>query len=94
MYKSLVFGDNVSALLIIRAAFSCSGFAGVIVCDLNGCRYTEYLDGSLKITAVGMEDSGNYSCEISTKLDSVSAAGSISVQGESATVTCLASPCF
>uniref|UniRef100_A0A8C1PW24 Neural cell adhesion molecule L1 n=1 Tax=Cyprinus carpio TaxID=7962 RepID=A0A8C1PW24_CYPCA len=48
-----------------------------IVWDLNGCRYSEYTDGSLKITDVQMEDSGIYSCEISTKLDSVSATGSI-----------------
>uniref|UniRef100_A0A8C1Q3V7 L1 cell adhesion molecule, paralog b n=1 Tax=Cyprinus carpio TaxID=7962 RepID=A0A8C1Q3V7_CYPCA len=51
-----------------------------IVWDLNGCRYSEYTDGSLKITDVQMEDSGIYSCEISTKLDSVSATGSITVQ--------------
>uniref|UniRef100_A0A8C1C3G3 Neural cell adhesion molecule L1 n=1 Tax=Cyprinus carpio carpio TaxID=630221 RepID=A0A8C1C3G3_CYPCA len=46
---------------------------------LYGCRYSEYSDGSLKITDVQMEDSGSYSCEISTKLDSVSATGSITV---------------
>ncbi|XP_042610157.1 neural cell adhesion molecule L1.1-like [Cyprinus carpio] len=45
----------------------------------NDDKYSEYSDGSLKITDVQMEDSGSYSCEISTKLDSVSATGSITV---------------
>ncbi|XP_043092354.1 neural cell adhesion molecule L1.1 isoform X2 [Puntigrus tetrazona] len=50
----------------------------------NDDKYTEYPDGSLKITDVRMEDSGVYSCEISTKLDSVSATGSITVQDKPA----------
>lgn len=66
--------------LVIRMAVDLLEFT---VCDLNGCRYTEYPDGSLKVTDVRVEDSGIYSCEISTKLDSVSATGSITVQGES-----------
>uniref|UniRef100_A0A671PRJ3 Neural cell adhesion molecule L1 n=1 Tax=Sinocyclocheilus anshuiensis TaxID=1608454 RepID=A0A671PRJ3_9TELE len=51
-----------------------------ITSSANDDKYTEYPDGSLKITDVRMEDSGIYSCEISTKLDSVSATGSITVQ--------------
>uniref|UniRef100_A0A672SK69 Neural cell adhesion molecule L1.1-like n=1 Tax=Sinocyclocheilus grahami TaxID=75366 RepID=A0A672SK69_SINGR len=51
-----------------------------ITSSANDDKYTEYLDGSLKITDIRMEDSGIYSCEISTKLDSVSATGSITVQ--------------
>uniref|UniRef100_A0A8C1PVL6 Neural cell adhesion molecule L1 n=1 Tax=Cyprinus carpio TaxID=7962 RepID=A0A8C1PVL6_CYPCA len=51
-----------------------------ITSSANDDKYSEYTDGSLKITDVQMEDSGIYSCEISTKLDSVSATGSITVQ--------------
>ncbi|XP_058620145.1 neural cell adhesion molecule L1.1 isoform X2 [Onychostoma macrolepis] len=51
-----------------------------ITSSANDDKYTDYSDGSLKITDVQMEDSGIYSCEISTKLDSVSATGSITVQ--------------
>ncbi|XP_016426951.1 neural cell adhesion molecule L1.1-like [Sinocyclocheilus rhinocerous] len=51
-----------------------------ITSSANDDKYTEYADGSLKITDVQMEDTGSYSCEISTKLDSVSATGSITVQ--------------
>ncbi|KAK7131749.1 hypothetical protein R3I93_018344 [Phoxinus phoxinus] len=47
-------------------------------------KYAEYLDGSLKVTNVQMKDTGTYSCEISTKLDSDSAAGSITVQDKPA----------
>ncbi|KAI2643870.1 hypothetical protein H4Q32_024888 [Labeo rohita] len=43
-------------------------------------KYTDYPDGSLKITDAQIEDTGIYSCEISTKLDSVGATGSITVQ--------------
>ncbi|KAK2886193.1 hypothetical protein Q8A67_017030 [Cirrhinus molitorella] len=43
-------------------------------------RYSDFSNGSLKITDVQIKDSGIYSCEISTKLDSVSATGSITVQ--------------
>uniref|UniRef100_A0A8C2AUK0 Neural cell adhesion molecule L1 n=1 Tax=Cyprinus carpio TaxID=7962 RepID=A0A8C2AUK0_CYPCA len=50
-----------------------------ITSSANDDKYSEYSDGSLKITDVQMEDSGSYSCEISTKLDSVSATGSITV---------------
>ncbi|XP_052449660.1 neural cell adhesion molecule L1.1 isoform X1 [Carassius gibelio] len=50
-----------------------------ITSSANDDKYTESPDGSLKITDVQMEDSGIYSCEISTKLDSVSATGSIVV---------------
>uniref|UniRef100_A0A671P864 Neural cell adhesion molecule L1 n=1 Tax=Sinocyclocheilus anshuiensis TaxID=1608454 RepID=A0A671P864_9TELE len=50
-----------------------------ITSSANDDKYTEYADGSLKITDVQMEDTGSYSCEISTKLDSVSATGSITV---------------
>ncbi|XP_051737186.1 neural cell adhesion molecule L1.1 isoform X1 [Ctenopharyngodon idella] len=46
----------------------------------NDDKYTEDLDGSLKVTNVQMKDTGIYSCEISTKLDSDSATGSITVQ--------------
>ncbi|XP_016145729.1 neural cell adhesion molecule L1.1-like [Sinocyclocheilus grahami] len=50
-----------------------------ITSSANDDKYTEYADGSLKITDVQVEDTGSYSCEISTKLDSVSATGSITV---------------
>ncbi|CAM4684069.1 unnamed protein product [Leuciscus chuanchicus] len=52
--------------------------------DTSDNKYTGYLDGSLKVTDVQMNDSGIYSCEISTKLDSDSATGSITVQDKPA----------
>lgn len=55
-----------------------------------------YSDGSLKVTDVQMKDSGVYSCEISTELDSVNAEGSITVQGNAAdaqTCHCYCSIC-
>ncbi|XP_051947701.1 neural cell adhesion molecule L1.1 [Xyrauchen texanus] len=51
-----------------------------IPASANYHKYTDYPDGSLKITNVQMMDTGNYSCEISTKLDSAMATGSITVQ--------------
>ncbi|XP_051517191.1 neural cell adhesion molecule L1.1-like [Myxocyprinus asiaticus] len=51
-----------------------------IPASANYHKYTEYPDGSLKITDVQMMDTGIYSCEISTKLDSAMATGSITVQ--------------
>ncbi|XP_073731004.1 hemicentin-1 isoform X10 [Misgurnus anguillicaudatus] len=51
-----------------------------IVASANGHKYTEYPNGSLKVTDVQIEDSGEYSCEIRTELDSDDASGSITVQ--------------
>ncbi|XP_051516368.1 neural cell adhesion molecule L1.1 [Myxocyprinus asiaticus] len=51
-----------------------------ITASANDDKYTEYHDGSLKITDVQMMDTGIYSCEISTKLDSATATGSVTVQ--------------
>ncbi|XP_056117307.1 neural cell adhesion molecule L1.1 isoform X2 [Rhinichthys klamathensis goyatoka] len=47
-------------------------------------KYTVDRDGRLKVTDVQMKDTGIYSCEISTKLDSDSATGSITVQDKPA----------
>ncbi|XP_073669092.1 neural cell adhesion molecule L1.1 [Paramisgurnus dabryanus] len=51
-----------------------------IAASANDDKYTEYSNGSLKVTDVQIQDSGEYSCEISTELDSDDASGSITVQ--------------
>lgn len=52
-------------------------------CGLSGCRYSVLEDGTLKVSDIQFNDSAQYSCEVISALDHITATGSITVVGVS-----------